>query len=112
MVVGASQPLIVSTRLGSIEMPSPDSWVELELPQSLKHCTYVPSVICLVLGIDQDIIQVHDAADICQSCQGLIDEGLKRGWGVRQPKRQHCVLKVAVRNAVFQISSGLMPIRL
>ena len=49
-----------------------------------------------VFRVDQDIIKVNYASDVNKSNKCLINVGLEGGRGVRKPKREDIVLKVAV----------------
>ena len=53
------------------------------LPETIKHPPHrFHLTLALVLGIDEDVIQVHDNEDIKLFCQDLIDITLEAGRSV------------------------------
>jgi hypothetical protein len=56
----------------------------------------VSLVLLLRVGVDQDVVEIDDAALIEEVRQGRIDVALEDGGGIGKPERYDSVLKVAV----------------
>ena len=52
--------------------------------------------LAFIFGVNKDVIQINNDEDIEFLGQDLIDVALEAGRSIRQSKRHHLVLKVAV----------------
>ncbi len=67
------------------------------LPQLVQHLSnglYV--LFAFVLGVDEDVIEIHYNKNVDLFCQDLVDITLKRGRRVGQSKRHDLIFKVTI----------------
>ena len=53
-------------------------------------------VLHLILGEDEDVVQVCQAGDVQAVMEYPVDVSLEHCWGVDKPEQHHVVLKIAV----------------
>ena len=68
-----------------------------ELPELLQHPLYGRDVsISVIIGIDEDVVQIYDNKDIKLFSKNLVDVSLEAGWRVGEIERHHLILEVTV----------------
>ena len=63
--------------------------------------------IPVIIGVNEDVIQIHNNKDVEFLNNDLVDISLKACWCVHQTKRHHLVLEVAISS--LECSVPLVP---
>ena len=64
-----------------------------------EHFTDMVTVEIGIVGVDEDIVQVNEDADIEEVAKNVIHESLKGGWRIGESKRHYTPFKGAIASS-------------
>lgn len=67
--------------------------IQVMSPQRLQNQLYVLFVFFLVVGVDEDVVQVNDDEDVEVGGKDGVNQALENGWGVGESEGHDEVLE-------------------
>jgi hypothetical protein len=64
--------------------------------ESLEDFSDLSPVLLFIIGVNEDVVQVHEDADVEQVCKDIIHKSLKCGWSIGKSERHDTPFKGAI----------------
>ena len=74
--------------------------------EASEHFTDMVTIEIGIVGVDEDVVQVHEDANIKEVAKNVVHESLKGSWRIGESERHYTPFKgaIASQNAVFHLS--------